>query len=134
RDARAAPDVVVVEKDREQPYVVARRLRLFVVIASNGPRRVLAGLEDAAVELDQLEGVDLLRLVVFADVEVGFLKVVDRVALLVGDDDVDADVVDAGLENRRRLLARRRLRRRRRLLLLLLLLSLLSIAPEGEDG
>ena len=71
RHARAAAHVVVVQEDREQPHVVARRFR--------SPRRSRCGSAfggsliasgGAAVELDQLEGLDLLRLAVLGDVEV----------------------------------------------------------------
>ena len=96
--------MVVVEEDREQAHVVARRLGLLVEVVADFLRRLLDRVGGAAVELDQLEGVDLLRLVVFEDVEVRRLQIRDRVAVLVRDDDVDADVVDAGAEDGRRLL------------------------------
>ena len=104
-EAGAAAHVVVVEEDREQPDVVARRLHLLVVVVPDFARRFLDRVGGAAVELDQLEGLDLLRLAVFGDLEVALLQVRDRVALVVGDDDVDADEIDAGAENRRRLAA-----------------------------
>ena len=64
RQARAAPHVVVVEEDREQPDVVARRFGFLVVVGADLARRLLDRVGDAAVELDQLEGLDLLRLAV----------------------------------------------------------------------
>ncbi len=54
---------------------------------------------DVAVNLDQLELFDLDRLAVFEHLEVGLRQVGDRLGLLVGDDDVDADEVDAGAEH-----------------------------------
>ncbi len=47
-----------------------------------------------------------LRLAPFEDLEVVFGEVADEVALLVGDDRVDLDVVDLDLEGNRRLVGR----------------------------
>ena len=125
--------MVVVEEDREQPDVVARRFHFLVVVGADFARRLLDRVGGAAVELDQLEGLDLLRLAVLGDLEVALLQVRDRIAFLVGDDDVDADEVDPGAENRRWLGGiRRRLRRRRRLLRGRLL-RLLGVAGGAED-
>jgi hypothetical protein len=115
-EAGAAAHVVVVEENRKQPDVVARRFHLLVVVGPDLARRILDRVGDAAVELDQLEGVDLLWLAVFRHLEVALLHVPDRVALLVRDDDVDANVIDAGAKDRRRLRRIRRGLRRRRLL------------------
>ena len=126
REARAAPHVVVVEEDREQPDVVARRFRFFVVIGADLAHGLLRRLDEAAVEPYQLERVDRLRLPVFEHVEVARLQVGHAVAALVfRDDDVDPDVVDAGPEDWR---LRRLIRRRRRLLLRLLRLLLRLLA------
>ena len=99
--------VVVVEKNREQPHVIARRLGLLFDDVANFSRRIAA---DAGVLADvhQLEGLDRLRLAVFGDLEVFLPEIVDRVALLVGDDDVNADEVDVGTECRSLLRLRRR--------------------------
>ena len=51
-------------------------------------------------DVDQLEGLDRLRLAVFGDLEVFLRQIVNGVALPVGDDDVDADEVDVGAEDR----------------------------------
>ena len=104
-----APHVIVVEEEREDPHVVARGLELFVVAIANLLRRRTARLR-VAVDLDQLELLDRLRLAVLEDLEVGLRQVGDRLVLPVGDDDVDADEVDAAAE--RRLLRRRPAERR----------------------
>jgi hypothetical protein len=111
--------VVVVEEDCEQPHVVTCRFHLFVVVRADLAWRVLDGVAASAVEFDQFEGFDFLRLAVFRHVEVGLREVRDRVAGLVRDDHVDPDEVDAGAEDRRlrgigwrRRLWRRLLRRR----------------------
>ena len=103
----AAAHVVVVEEDREQPHVVARRF--------DSPRRSRCGSAAAArwrdigppSSLMSLNGLDLLRLAVLGDLEVVRLQIGDRVAVLVGDDHVDADEVDAGAEDRRLAAGRR---------------------------
>ena len=99
--ARAAADVVVVEEHREQPDVVARRFALLVVVGPDCARRTVGTGHQAAVELDQLEGLDLLGLAVLGDLEVGRLQSATGLPALVGDDDVDADEIDAGAEDRR---------------------------------
>ena len=101
-DAEAVllPHVIVVEEDREQPHVVSRGFLFFVGVGADGARRTLAGRAgDAAVELDELEVFDRLRLAVFGDFEVGLLEVGDVRAAAVGHDDVDADEVDARAEH-----------------------------------
>ena len=92
----AAPHVVVVEEDarrggrRAAPPRAARRRRERI---SRRRRRVdLRRL----VDLHDRERLDRLRLAVFLDPELVLLEVEHRVALPVGDDDVDADEVDAG--------------------------------------
>jgi hypothetical protein len=97
REHRRAPShVVIVQEDREQPHVVALRLRLLVEEAADlaGGSRVLH-----LVDAHELERLDVLRLAGFGDREVGGRQVEHRVALPVGDDDVDADEVDAGPED-----------------------------------
>ena len=87
--------MVVVQKNREQPHVVARRFRLLVDRVAYFARRIAA---DAGVlgHVDELERLDRLRLAVFGDFEVFLLQIVDGIALPIGDDDVDADEVDVG--------------------------------------
>ena len=92
--------MVVVEKQTEQPHIVSRGFCLFVDVAADGSRRAVGARHQAAVELDELEGFDLLRLTGLGHVEVGLRQIRDGVAVLVGDDDVDADEVDAGAEDR----------------------------------
>jgi hypothetical protein len=80
---------------------------------------------------------DLLRLAVFDDVEVRLFQIGDlRPGLVVADDDVDADEVDAAPEHRRwlRLVGRRRLGLRRGLLRRRLGGRLLRAAARAEDG
>ena len=101
RHARAAAHVIVVQKNREQPDIVAGGFSLFVVVGADFLRRLLQRVGRAAIELHQLERLDLLRLAVFGHVEVARLQVGDRVAVLVRNDYVDTDEVDAGLEGGR---------------------------------
>jgi hypothetical protein len=49
-------------------------------------------------QIDQGEGADRLALAVFEDLEVFFLEVADELALAVGDERVDLDVLDLGFE------------------------------------
>ncbi len=81
--AGTAPDMVVVEEDGKQPHVIARGLGLLVVIAANLLGRSVSGFHHAAVQLHQLEGLDLLWLAILGDVEVALLQIGNRVALLV---------------------------------------------------
>ena len=100
--AGLAPHVVVVEEDREQPHVVARRFGLFVVVGANlraaGRRRRQSSPPSSVMSL---------KVSIFCGLSLSvtskslWLQVVDRIAVLVGDDDVDADEVDAGAEDRR---------------------------------
>ena len=114
--ARTTSHVIVVEEHREQPHVVARRFGFLVVVGADFARRILDRVRDAAVQLDELEGFDLLRLAVFSDVEVGLLQIGKRVAGLVRDDHVHTDEIDARAEDRRLIRVRRRWLWRRRLL------------------
>ncbi len=95
---RAAPDVVVVVEDHEQPHVVAGQLGFFVPGRADLPRQL--AFDRVALDLDVAEALDLLRLVVLVDLEVVLGQVLDGVALVVGDQRVDADEVDAGAEGR----------------------------------
>jgi hypothetical protein len=106
--------VVVVEQHDEDPHVVPLGLGLLVVGRADRPRRSGAFVGRAG-DLHELERLDGLWLVVLEDLEVGLLQVGDGLALSIADDDVDADEVDAGPEDRRHLLpfaGRRRLGRR----------------------
>ena len=96
------PDVVVVEEDREQADVVSRRLRLFVFVGADGAGRTVRAGHRAAIELDELEAFDRLRLAVLGDFEVALFQIRDVRAALVGDDDVHADEVDPGAKGRLR--------------------------------
>jgi hypothetical protein len=105
RHARLAPHVVVVEKEREQPDIVAGRFGFLVGVGADLPRRRTTVLHQPAVELDETEGLDFLRLAVLGDLEVGGLQVGDGPAVLARGDGVDANEVDAAFEGRlRRLL------------------------------
>src|SRR5262249_6851946 len=90
--------VIVVKKDREQPHVVARGFDFLVGQRPDRAQRLIA-CTLAAVGSDQLELLDLLELVVLEYLKVLVGEIADRLALLVGDDDVDADEVDACLED-----------------------------------
>src|SRR5204863_5122335 len=84
-------------------------------IGADLPRRLGDRGRGAAVELYQLEGLDLLRLAVFRHVEISRLQIGKLIAVAVGDDDVHADEINAAAEH-----GLLRIRRRRRLLWLLL--------------
>jgi hypothetical protein len=98
-ERRAAADVVVVVEDHEQPDVVAAELGLLVPGRADLPGQLT--LERVALDLDVAEALDLLELVVLVDLEVVLGQVLDGVALVVGDQRVDADEVDAGAEGGR---------------------------------
>jgi len=106
--------VIVVQENREQADIVARRLGLLVEVVANFLGRLLDRVGGAAVELDEFERIDLLRLVILGDIEVRRLQIGDRIPVLVRDDDVDANVVDAGSEDRGLLAGVRGLLRGRR--------------------
>jgi hypothetical protein len=89
--------VIVVEEDRVDAHVLCLRLGLLVVAIADLANRRLAGLR-VPVDLDRRELLDRLRLAVLGHLEVHLLQVTDRLRLLVGDDDVDADEVDAAAE------------------------------------
>ena len=92
--------MIVVEKDREQPNVVFRGFRSFIIVVADRPRRAIAARYRAAVELHELEGLDVLRLAVLADLEIGLLQIGDRVAVAIAGDHVHAHEVDARAEQR----------------------------------
>ena len=68
----------------------------------------------AAVELDELEGLNRLRLPIFDDFEIGLLQVRDGRAALIRNDDVDPYEIDSRAELRRLTLVGRILPRCRR--------------------
>ena len=71
--ARAAAHVIVIQEDGEQADVVARSFGFLVVVGADLLRRLLDRFGPASVELHELEGLDLLRLAVLTDIEVGRL-------------------------------------------------------------
>ena len=97
RKTRPEPHVVVVEEDDEQPHVVTARLGLLGVDRVDLARSRLAR-RRVAVHANELEGLDGLRLAVLHDLEVLGLQVGDGASLLVGDDRVDTNEVDARAE------------------------------------
>ena len=115
-DARLSPDVIVVQENREQAHIVARCFGFLVGVGPNLTRRTVGAGDETAVERDQLERFDFLRAVLLDDLEVFGLEIFDRIAVLVGDDDVDPDKIDTRPEDRL-VGRRRRLRRGRRCLL-----------------
>ena len=98
RHARPEAHVVVVQEEDENARVLALRLELLIVVAANLTRRPLAR-RGCPGDPDELERFDGLKVPVLEDVEVLHLQVGDRVAVLVGDDDVDTDEVDAAAED-----------------------------------
>ena len=98
---RIDADVLVVEDDHVQTPGERLAVRLRVGRRPAGRRaRTRSVLLDR--DLDVREHVDLLRLAVFEHLEVVSREARDEVALLVGDDHVDVDVVDLDLEGDRR--------------------------------
>ena len=94
--------MVVVEQDDEQPDVRPRGLALLVdAVADLARRRTVDRLRDR-IDLDD-RNVSTFCGLPSSDPEVVLLQIDHRLAVLVGDDDVDADVVDAAAEARRRL-------------------------------
>ena len=93
------PHVIVVQENRIQPRVVSCGFHLLFDDVTHFARRIAA---DAAVvgDVDQLEGLNGLGLPVFGDLEVFLREIVNGIALPVVDDDVDANEVDVGAENR----------------------------------
>ena len=98
RHAAVAHDVVVVEEEGEDARVLVGGRRLFVVARAQRALRN-RGLGHR-VDLHQPEGLRLLRLAVFLDLEIFELEVADGIALAVRHDHVDADGVDAAAEDR----------------------------------
>src|SRR5207247_4095087 len=96
-----------------------------VVVAANRARRAVGARDETAIELDAFEGLDILQLSGFGDFEVGLLQIADRIAVLVADDDVDPDEIDASPEDGST-------RRRRRLLTGLLLTSSVLLSCGGR--
>src|SRR5262249_49117542 len=127
------PRVIVVKKDREQPHVVARGFDFLIGERPDLAQRLVTGTL-AAVGSNQLELLDLLELVVLEYLKVLVREVAGRLTLLVGDDHVDADEVDAGLEDGLiRLWLRRGLLRLRLWLSLLRRLGLLLLRAACLD-
>ena len=91
----AAPHVVVVEEDDEQADVRTLGLALLVEERRESRGTGAVHLLGHRIDLDDREGVDRLRLAVFLDPELVLRQIDDRVALFIGDDRIDADVVDA---------------------------------------
>ncbi len=89
--------MIVVEKDHEQPVVFAGRFALLIV-----ERQDLA-LRDrivhAIVDLHELERLNGLEFAALTHLEVARREVGDRAALLVGDDRVHGDRIDAGTKH-----------------------------------
>jgi hypothetical protein len=115
----AAAHVIVVEQHDEEPDVRLLGFELLIRLVQD-LFRLEGQLLRQLVDLDDVERVDLLRPLVFANLEVVGLHVEDDVAgVLVGDDDVDTDEVDAAADDRTLVLrlllvGRRRSRRGRR--------------------
>ena len=103
REVVAALDVVVIQQNDEQTNIGTRGLALFVVVVANRPRRS-AFHRFQRIELDDLERIDLLGLAVFGHGKIVLREIHHRLAVFVGDDDINADVVDASANRRRRLL------------------------------
>jgi hypothetical protein len=120
-DGRMPVDVIVVQEDRKQPYVVLGGLDKGLAHATNLERFAVIDLP-VSVEPDELHRLHGLRDVVLGDHEVGGLQIQDGLVVSAGHPDVDANQLRPGPEDRLlgltcRLLClrvcRRALRRRR---------------------
>ena len=112
RTRALAAHLVIGEQNTEYPHVVSRGLTLFRVAVQH-----LTGMwrHRCAVNVDMAKEFDRLRPAVFDDLELLFRQIGDRLALLIRDDHIDADDIDAGAKGGRATLRWRRatLRRRR---------------------
>ena len=77
-DLRRLVDVVVVEKQHEQPDIVSRRLRTRRARAIESAIDSLRSFGRTTVEADELHGLDRLSDAVLLDDEVGWLQRLDR--------------------------------------------------------
>ena len=99
--ARPPADVVVVQEEREQPHIVARRFDFLVDVGANLPRR-----RRSAVRIRPPSSSMSLNVSIFCGLpssvisKSACLRSATGCAVLVGDDDVDADEVDAAAEDR----------------------------------
>jgi hypothetical protein len=92
-DRRVRVDVVVVEEEREQSHVLARRFDQPVLAVADGQAApVFFGLP---VQANELRRLDFLWHVILGDQEVGGLQVGDRLLVSAGDRDVHANEIDA---------------------------------------
>jgi len=114
-DRRLAPDVVIVEKHREHPHVVARGLGLLVELRANLARPAVQGgiRRGAAVERHELERGDRLRRPVLEHLKIVLRQLLERLTVPARHNDVHADEIDAGPEDRWLRVLRRRVARRR---------------------
>ncbi|MBW8862424.1 MAG: hypothetical protein JF601_08660 [Acidobacteria bacterium] len=92
--------MVVVEEDRIDAYVVARRFALFVFVGADRRERRIALVGGAAEEADAL---DPHLATVVGDVEVGRREIGDRFTAPVGDDRVHLHERRPAAKDRRRL-------------------------------
>ncbi len=93
------PHMIVVHEEHKDTHIISRGFELFVIAVANLLRRRTTG-NRVAVDLDQLELLDLDRLAVLEHLEVVLGEIGDWLRLLVGDDHVNADEVDAPTERR----------------------------------
>jgi hypothetical protein len=95
----AEPHVVVVEEEDKEAHVVARDLDFFVDPVAKLARWRIPGTH-VAVNSYQPELLDCLGFAVLEYFEIGFLQVGDWLALVIGNDDIDAYEVDTCAEGR----------------------------------
>ena len=91
--------MIVVEEEREDARVLVGGGGLFVVARADARAACRPAASSVSI-LIRRNVSGLLRLAVFLDLEIFELEIGDGIALPVGDDDVDADGVDAGAEDR----------------------------------
>ena len=105
--------MVVIEKYCEEAHIVSRGFALLVAVGPDLARRSVGARHQPAVERNQFESLNFLRSPLLDDLELFGPQVLDGIAVLVGDNHIDADEVDASPEDRlatlRCLISRRRL-------------------------
>ena len=89
--------MVIIEEEHEQAHVVARQFDLLVDAVPELPRPRVTR-RYTAVHLDQPELLDRLQLAILEHLEVGRRQIGDRLAVVIGDHDIDANEIDVSTE------------------------------------
>src|SRR4029453_2604505 len=99
--------MVIVQEDSKEWNSVFVRLRVLVGVRADLSGRAVRTRDRAALELDELECFNRLRLTVFDDFEIGLLQVRNGRAALIRNDDIDPNEIDSCAELRQLTLVRR---------------------------